>query len=151
MSPKVLSRWVLVVTVFIIWNSVASVDIEQPIVKTPTATFLGKRLDIRPHQLPNDYHRSVSAFTRIPYAEPPVGQLRFTSPVARVVEGEFDATQTPVACPQKTDHDFWKIQLDFSEDCLTLDVFVPEPKVHAFLFAYLVFFFFSSCRPVADV
>ncbi|XP_030843300.1 cholinesterase 1-like [Strongylocentrotus purpuratus] len=128
MSPKVLSCWVLVVMVFIIRSSVSPVDIEQPIVKTSTATFLGKRLDIRPHQLPNDYHRSVSAFTRIPYAEPPVGQLRFTSPVARVVKGEFDATQTPVACPQKTDHDFWKIELDFSEDCLTLDVFVPEPK-----------------------
>ena len=127
MSPA-FSQWVLIVAALFILGSVSSVDIEQPIVKTSTATFLGKRLDIRPHQLPNDYHRSVLAFTRIPYAEQPVGQRRFTRPVAKVVEGEFDATRSTVVCPQPR-NEIWEIKPEQSEDCLTLDVFVPNPKV----------------------
>ena len=40
-------------------------------------------------------------FTRVPFAEPPVGQLRFEEPVAKGPwEGEWDATQATPACPQ---------------------------------------------------
>lgn len=107
---------------------VSSIDVEQPVVKTATATFRGKRLDIHPYQLPDEFHRSVSTFTRIPYAEPPVGQLRFAAPVGKVIEGDFDATRTTVACPQKVQNEIWNMELDLSEDCLTLDIFIPEPK-----------------------
>ena len=101
--------------------------VDEPIVRTSTATFHGKRIDVHPHQLP-DFRRSVAAFTRIPYAEPPVGELRYARPVPKVIRGDFDATRRPIACPQVF-IPRWNLKMDTSEDCLYLDVFVPEPKV----------------------
>ncbi|XP_041473830.1 cholinesterase 1-like isoform X2 [Lytechinus variegatus] len=123
------SCFVFVVVALFVQNPASSVDVEQPIVKTSTATFYGKRLDLQPHQLPVDYHGSVSVFTRIPYAEPPVGQLRFTSPIAKVIQGDFDATRPSVVCPQERS-ELWEVKPEQSEDCLTLDVLVPNPKPH---------------------
>nr|XP_054753743.1 cholinesterase 1-like [Lytechinus pictus] len=123
------SCFVFVVVALFIQNPASSVDDDQPIVKTSTATFYGKRLDLQPHQLPVDYHDSVSAFTRIPYAEPPEGQLRFTSPIAKVIQGDFDATRPAVICPQERS-ELWEVKPEQSEDCLTLDVLVPDPKPH---------------------
>nr|XP_054762955.1 cholinesterase 1-like [Lytechinus pictus] len=121
------THFVTVVMALFIQNSASSVDVDQPIVKTSTATFFGKRLDLQPNQLPVDYHGSVSAFTRIPYAEPPVGQLRFTSSIAKVIQGDFDATRPSVVCPQPR-NEIWVVETEQSEDCLSLDVFVPNPK-----------------------
>ena len=102
-------------------------DEESLTVRTSTATFHGKRYNVNPYQLP-DYHASVAAYTRIPFAEPPVGDLRFRRPVPLVVEGDFDATRKSVMCPQVNDLLF-DLEMEMSEDCLYIDVFVPEHLV----------------------
>ncbi|XP_071494932.1 acetylcholinesterase-like [Diadema antillarum] len=101
-------------------------DVGQPVVKTSRATFLGERHVVESKQLPG-FRKTVAAYTGIPYAEPPVGDLRFARPVGKNVEGEFDATRPPVACSQ-AENQFLPITLEMTEDCLHLHVFVPEPK-----------------------
>ncbi|XP_049862378.1 venom carboxylesterase-6-like [Schistocerca gregaria] len=64
------------------------------------------------------YNTSYTAFLGIPYAEPPVGDLRFEPPqVASGWEGVRDATQYGSDCVQETGSG--------SEDCLYLNVYVP--------------------------
>ena len=75
-------------------------------------------------------------FTGIPYAEPPVGALRFSNPVAKIPwEGVFNATSFGRSCPQTIPRvwDFspdYVVQipteaLEIDEDCLTLNVYTP--------------------------
>ncbi|KAI5122705.1 hypothetical protein M0805_009758 [Coniferiporia weirii] len=63
-------------------------------------------------------------FGGIPFAEPPVGQLRFAPPVVKLSPGgkTFDATSFGASCSQfKTS----TAGLDISEDCLSINVFRP--------------------------
>ena len=105
---------------------------DQPVVRTSTATFRGKRFEIRSKRIPS-FERSVDIYSKIPYAEPPVGDLRYARPVAKTIIGDFDATQDPVACAQVR-NPFLIFDLPQSEDCLFLDVTVPQPQVYLTLF-----------------
>ncbi|KAF7234950.1 Cholinesterase [Varanus komodoensis] len=77
---------------------------------------------------------SVTAFLGIPYAEPPVGKLRFQKPRphqpwSRVLE----ATSFGNSCPQTNiskfpDAALWTANTPLSEDCLFLNVWVPSPR-----------------------
>ncbi|XP_072175540.1 cholinesterase 1-like [Diadema setosum] len=100
----------------------------QPIVQAGKATFRGKYINVRSHHLP-DFSEEVAAFTGIPYAEAPVGDRRFKRPVAKVLEGDFDATRTDIFCAQTI---LPILDLNFegphTEDCLVLDVYVPQPQ-----------------------
>ncbi|CAD7966989.1 unnamed protein product [Amoebophrya sp. A120] len=68
----------------------------------------------------------VHEFLGIPYAKPPVGELRFKSPqdVESWSPRILDATQQRFYCPQKPVEYIPKRQQ--SEDCLTLSVWVPQ-------------------------
>ncbi|XP_076360509.1 cholinesterase-like [Tachypleus tridentatus] len=79
----------------------------------------------------------VFVFTGIPYAKPPIGELRFKKP--KPIEkwkGKLNATSKPNACFQKTlqkeennnnpIQNLWKMKSQISEDCLYLNIFVPE-------------------------
>lgn len=92
--------------------------------------------------------KSFYAFMSVPYAESPLGRLRFASP--RLLQtklsswkrpdnaserNSFDATKFPTKCPQ------WKLvevnglsepPLQGQEDCLALNVFVPASSFEAF-------------------
>ncbi|XP_065217533.1 acetylcholinesterase-like [Planococcus citri] len=89
------------------------------IVKTHSGTIKGTRnvgID-----------RMFNVFYSIPYAEPPVGELRFQAPVpVKSWSGIRDATQPPPVCmqPQK----FTEINGPTlgQEDCLYLNVYVPN-------------------------
>ncbi|XP_071476207.1 cholinesterase 1-like [Diadema antillarum] len=106
----------------------ADVDTAQiPVVETATTTYRGKFIDVTSNQLP-DVASRVAAYTGIPYAEPPIGELRFKRPVAKAVRGEFDATGDSNACAQPLYPGFDMSVLEVSEDCLYIDVFVPERK-----------------------
>lgn len=60
------------------------------------------------------------AFLRIPYAEPPVGYLRFEPPVPKKAwDGILNATSYGPMCMQRTNTVRWPM----SEDCLHLNVF----------------------------
>lgn len=70
----------------------------------------------------------VQRFSGIPYAKPPVGDLRFRPPVACQWSGTLDATGAMPVCPQLPSRlrgvmgDFEAMQ---SEDCLRLTVWTP--------------------------
>lgn len=58
----------------------------------------------------------------IPYAEPPVGALRWKAPQPLAASsGSFDATKSGALCPQ-----LHAGKLVGSEDCLTLDIYRPN-------------------------
>ena len=118
----------LIVIVLLKTYTSAHIANDDIIARTALATFHGKRVELHPGQLPESSPRSVRAFTRIPYAEPPLGALRFAPPVPKIIHGSFNATRGPVACTQ-TLLPLFDIGLNTSEDCLYLDVFVPERMV----------------------
>lgn len=67
----------------------------------------------------------VAQFRGIPYAAPPVGALRWVAPQpAKAWSGLRDATHFGAACPQVPDP-FGSPSLTTSEDCLSLNVYVP--------------------------
>lgn len=89
--------------------------------KTITAST-GKKLDV---------------FLGIPYAQPPIGSLRYRHP--RPIEkwsGVLNATERPNSCVQIVDTvfgdfvgaDMWNPNTPLSEDCLYVNVFVPHTR-----------------------
>lgn len=81
--------------------------------------------------------RKVDAWLGIPYAQPPVGALRFRHP--RPIEkwqGIYNATKPPNSCVQIVDTVFgdfpgatmWNPNTELTEDCLYVNVVVPRPR-----------------------
>jgi carboxylesterase type B len=86
------------------------------------------------HGLINGTHPDVVQFLGIPYAEPPVGDRRWTPYVAKSPVGKIDATSFSPSCPQydtsipstyEIDARDFLISGPVSEDCLTLSVWAP--------------------------
>uniref|UniRef100_A0A6B0V944 Putative acetylcholinesterase/butyrylcholinesterase n=1 Tax=Ixodes ricinus TaxID=34613 RepID=A0A6B0V944_IXORI len=70
---------------------------------------------------------TVEEYKGIPYAEAPVGDLRFKEPVPRSPwEGTLDANLEGIACPQINVLRPLKLELTYMEDCLFLNVWTPE-------------------------
>ncbi|XP_042893909.1 cholinesterase 2-like, partial [Penaeus japonicus] len=70
--------------------------------------------------------RHVYAFKGIPYAQPPVGELRLRDPVAAAPwEGVRDGTVTPPKCPQR-EYKGRSFEVIGKEDCLYLSVYTPR-------------------------
>jgi para-nitrobenzyl esterase len=78
-------------------------------------------------------------FLGIRYAAPPVGNLRFAAPTPPpATPGTIAAAQFGSSCPQ-TPSPFGKASVD--EDCLFLNIFIPDPPVSANKrFPVMVFF-----------
>jgi para-nitrobenzyl esterase len=66
------------------------------------------------------------AFYNIPFAQPPVGPLRFEPPRPNRLSGRIDATKPGVSCVQ-----IRKSQYVESEDCLQLNVFTPNQNANS--------------------
>jgi para-nitrobenzyl esterase len=77
-------------------------------------------------------NRPINSFRAIPYAAPPVGQLRFRAPLPPVPwAGVRDATEAGPSPMQSLSSPFsgvipGNLVTDASEDCLTLDVWAPS-------------------------
>lgn len=94
----------------------------------------------------------VDAFLGIPFAKPPLGDLRFAPPVpADPWKGKRDATQMPKACMQYISGAFdkanpatqiWINNTVMDEDCLYLNIWVPTESLGTgALFPVLVWIF----------
>lgn len=72
----------------------------------------------------NRWAEPFHAYRKIPYAESPVGALRFRAPKAKKPwKDVMDCTHYGPMCMQD---DFWKGMADISEDCLFLNVFTKN-------------------------
>ncbi|XP_055607111.1 juvenile hormone esterase-like isoform X2 [Uranotaenia lowii] len=84
----------------------------------------------------------------VPFAKPPIGDLRFRNPQpVEPWDGDYDASFERSKCVQK--NDLWpEQQVEGSEDCLYMNVFVPEvPKresIPVMVFIHGGGFFFGS-------
>jgi carboxylesterase type B len=93
----------------------------NPSVQAPAGTICGTSVS----------NGAVSAYLGIPYAEPPVGSLRWQNPQAYPAGGTIMATQRKSICPQEPLPPFYHQTcsnpptLVQDEDCLYLNVWVP--------------------------
>ncbi|XP_070789559.1 cholinesterase-like [Pituophis catenifer annectens] len=77
---------------------------------------------------------SVTAYLGIPYAEPPLGKLRFQKPFPHPPwKQTLEATSFGNSCPQfilrdVPEADIWSPKTPLSEDCLSLNIWVPHPQ-----------------------
>ncbi|XP_045594339.2 carboxylic ester hydrolase [Procambarus clarkii] len=75
--------------------------------------------------------KTFYSYYSIPYAEPPVGDLRFKDPVeVKKWEGIKDGSKMPPFCPQYTMISLItgrNVDLVGNEDCLFLNIFTPKP------------------------
>ncbi|KAF5288891.1 hypothetical protein FQA39_LY03770 [Lamprigera yunnana] len=85
--------------------------------------------------------KKFSAFLSIPYAEPPLGDLRFKAPVpGKAWNGTLDGTKDHPVCPQRNIY-IRSETIEGKENCLFLNVYTPqlemreEPK-----YAVMIFF-----------
>lgn len=71
--------------------------------------------------------QNIEAFLGIPYAEPPVGPLRFSKPVPKALwEDIYDASEFPPSCVQAIQGLLAADPKKMSEDCLHLNLWVPK-------------------------
>ncbi|KAI6239313.1 Carboxylic ester hydrolase [Aphelenchoides fujianensis] len=96
--------------------SFALVRATGPLLKTNIGAFEGKRLEFGDAG-------SVDAFYGVPFARPPLSELRFEKPVEAEFAPKRAAVAAKPACPQPRAPGF-SLQEE-SEDCLFLDVFKP--------------------------
>ena len=79
--------------------------------------------------------KPIDAYLGVPYAAPPVGDLRFADPVPHVIQGEYNATFDRDECQQLNplrmlpSPPFPDYERPTDEDCLFLSIYTPSPKV----------------------
>ncbi len=104
-------------------------DRRAPVIDAPAGSIKGVDLN------------GVAAFKGIPFAAPPIGELRWKPPApAPTWEGEFDATEYGPACVQFR-ADPTSIYAEnlkaISEDCLSLNIWKPENAEGAPVFVWI--------------
>ena len=116
--------------VVLLWRclSLCSAGQPSPLVTLPNGSPL------QGHFAKGKNGKETTEFLGIPYAEPPVGNLRFRQPVRKARwSAVLNATRLPNSCVQTKDAvfgdffgaDMWNANTRKSEDCLYLNVWVP--------------------------
>ena len=89
----------------------------RPEVKISSGVMLGKFRKTQDN-------KRFSSFTRIPYAKPPLGDLRFAKPEQpQPWDGILDASKP---CPKPIQNNYVTGLLEGQEDCLYINVYKPE-------------------------
>jgi para-nitrobenzyl esterase len=129
-----LGNWRCLLIGLLCCAAVCSVDAKgqsssAPIATSQSGMLEGKRFDST---------GTSAAFLGIPYALPPVGELRWRppQPIAKW-NGLRKATEFGPACPQLPSR--WFPNIAWGEDCLYLNVWTPDPSAGK-KFPVLVFF-----------
>nr|XP_034963161.1 cholinesterase-like isoform X2 [Zootoca vivipara] len=109
--------------------SSSSASEDDTVLVTSSGPIRGKRVPVG--------SASVTSYLGIPYAEPPLGKLRFQKPLPHQPWSHvLEVTNFGNACFQRTDFDWpfnkmWVANTPHSEDCLFLNVWVPHPQPSA--------------------
>ncbi|XP_073816147.1 acetylcholine esterase isoform X1 [Musca autumnalis] len=107
-------------------SALASAMTDHLIVQTTSGPVRGRSVTVQ--------GREVHVFTGIPYAKPPVDDLRFRKPVpAEPWHGVLDATRLPATCVQEryeyfpgfSGEEIWNPNTNVSEDCLFMNIWAP--------------------------
>lgn len=126
----------------------APVPCDTPQVHPPTGPVCGFQ---KKGGAPGAPPRIVSAFLGIPYAQPPTEDRRFRPPEAvSPWKAPLVATTFGPACPQKLPSG---VTVPTSEDCLTLNVWSPDPAGRLPVLVFLYggsFLHGGSAAPVYD-
>ncbi|XP_072039270.1 acetylcholinesterase-like [Amphiura filiformis] len=94
----------------------------QPIVEVEQGLLMGKTVMFSEHEYIN-IDREIDVYEGVPFAEPPV---RFEHPVKKTTwDGTYNATYLRPSCYQES-LTVVKDQLEVSEDCLYLNIYVPH-------------------------
>ncbi|NXK88245.1 CHLE Cholinesterase, partial [Formicarius rufipectus] len=126
-GPSVFTRFLM--WLFLLHLFIRKAVPEDDLITTKEGTVRGTNLQV--------LGGTVTAFLGIPYAQPPLGRLRFQKPQPREKwSGVWDATKHANSCHQHIDttypgfagSEMWNPKTNLSEDCLYLNVWVPSPK-----------------------
>ncbi|UYV78339.1 BCHE [Cordylochernes scorpioides] len=91
--------------------------------------------------------KSLDIYLSIPFAKPPIGDLRFKDPEPITnLPPQIDATQFPLSCYQEQFLSDEHVHQNMSEDCLYLNVWAPSQKsnMSVLIFIYGGSFKFGS-------
>ncbi|XP_060524434.1 uncharacterized protein LOC132700874 [Cylas formicarius] len=82
---------------------------------------------IQGHEMQTILNKTIYAFHGIPYAAPPVGNLRFQAPLPPIPwEGVRDATKERASCVFLETFSYYPDPGEQSEDCLFVNVYAPS-------------------------
>ncbi|XP_070551775.1 acetylcholinesterase-like [Ptychodera flava] len=97
---------------------------DDPIVEVKSGKVAGRVVEFAHEDV--EVKRTVHVFQGVPYAEPPLGDLRFRAPKPKAPwEGVRDAKELGKACVQPYEPLF-PMDEPQSEDCLFLNIYVPQ-------------------------
>ena len=100
----------------------------QPIVTVEQGQVQGETIIFKEDEFIN-VEKEISIFRAIPFAEPPIGELRFKPPITKGHwDGIWNATYDRPVCWQGEDE--FTSAFEKNEDCLYLTVYAPNPKVN---------------------
>lgn len=112
-----LSMWWKILTVICLSSAshCAQDNVER---ETKQGRVIGRQLNV--------LNRRIEQFQGIPYAEPPLGVLRFRASLPLTPwNGTYDATSHRTACPQRGFSGISATGITYTEDCLHLHVWAP--------------------------
>ena len=112
---------ITVLTAIFLYFRYYKVSKVAPIVYAPVGCIKGIVLKSK-------YGRNIFAYTGIPYAEAPLGHLRFKRPKPlpdNSWDGIFDASSSVTKCVQLSEVPMLRL-VNGEEDCLQLNVYAPQ-------------------------